>query len=52
MMDRRRFVLTSLAGAFAAPRAAEGQLAGKVYRVAYIATTSPMSELWVIWFRP
>jgi hypothetical protein len=28
-MDRRRFVLTSLAGALAAPLAAEGQPAGK-----------------------
>ena len=32
-MDRRRFLLTSLAGALAAPLAAEAQQAGKVYRV-------------------
>ena len=32
-MDRRRFLLTSLAGALAAPLAAEGQPAGKVWRV-------------------
>ena len=32
-MDRRRFLLTSLAGAVAAPLAAEAQQAGKVYRV-------------------
>ena len=32
-MDRRRFLLTPLAGAFAAPLAAEAQQAGKVYRV-------------------
>ena len=32
-MDRRRFVMMSLAGGFAAPFAAEAQHAGKVYRV-------------------
>ena len=32
-MDRRRFLLTSLAGVFASPYAAEGQQAGKVYRI-------------------
>ena len=32
-MDRRRFLLTSLAGALARPPAAEAQKAGKVYRV-------------------
>jgi hypothetical protein len=31
--DRRRFLLTSLAGAIAVPLAAEAQQAGKVYRV-------------------
>jgi putative tryptophan/tyrosine transport system substrate-binding protein len=31
--DRRRFLVTSLAGAFVAPRAAGAQQAGKVYRV-------------------
>ena len=35
-MDRRRFLLTSLAGALAAPLAAEAQQAGKVYRVGYL----------------
>jgi putative ABC transport system substrate-binding protein len=39
MMDRRRFLLTSLAGALAAPLAAEAQQAGKTYRVAYLAAT-------------
>jgi hypothetical protein len=29
-VDRRRFLLTSLAGALVAPRAAEAQQAGKV----------------------
>jgi len=32
-MDRRRFLLTSLAGVLAAPLAAEAQPAGKVYRI-------------------
>jgi len=32
-VDRRRFLLTSLAGAFAAPAAAKAQQAGKVYRL-------------------
>jgi putative ABC transport system substrate-binding protein len=32
-MDRRRFLLTSLAGALAAPLVTEGQQAGKVYRI-------------------
>ncbi len=38
-MDRRRFLLTSLAGAFAAPLAAGAQ--AKVYRVAFLGSTSP-----------
>ena len=33
MMDRRRFLLTSVAGALAWPFAAEAQQAGKVYRI-------------------
>ena len=32
-MDRRRFLLTSLAGALAVPLAAEAQQTGKVYRI-------------------
>ena len=36
MMDRRRFLLTALAGVLAAPVAAEAQPAGKVYRVAFL----------------
>jgi len=32
-MDRRRFLLTSLAGALAAPLAAEAQQAGRVYHL-------------------
>jgi putative ABC transport system substrate-binding protein len=40
-MDRRRFLLTSLAGALAAPLAAEAQPAGKMPRIAYLTTTAP-----------
>jgi putative tryptophan/tyrosine transport system substrate-binding protein len=37
-MDRRRFLLTSLAGALSVPLAAEGQQAGKVYRIGVLDT--------------
>jgi putative ABC transport system substrate-binding protein len=44
-MDRRRFLLTSLAGVVAAPLAAYAQPTGKVYRMGYLysgsATSSP-----------
>ncbi|RPH54072.1 MAG: hypothetical protein EHM89_19075 [Acidobacteria bacterium] len=40
MIDRRSFRLTSLAGGFALPLAAEAQSAGKVYRVGWIPPTS------------
>jgi len=36
-MDRRRFLLTSLAGAVGAPLAAGAQPAGKVYRVGFVS---------------
>jgi hypothetical protein len=36
MIDRRHFLLTSLAGALAAPLASEGQQAPAVYRIGYI----------------
>ena len=35
-MDRRRFLLTSVAGALAGPLAAEAQPAGKVYRLGFL----------------
>ena len=35
-MDRRHFLLTSLAGALAAPLAAGAQKAGKVWRIGYV----------------
>jgi putative ABC transport system substrate-binding protein len=38
-MDRRRFLLTSLAGALAAPVAAGAQQAGRVYRVGFLWDT-------------
>ena len=41
MMDRRRFLLTSLAGALAVPVAAEGQQAGKVYRIGFLSQGQP-----------
>jgi putative ABC transport system substrate-binding protein len=43
-MDRRRFLLTSLAGALAGPLAAAAQQTGKVYRVGYMGTSSPSLE--------
>ena len=39
-LDRRRFLLASLASAFAAPLAAEAQQRGKVYRVGYVTSSS------------
>jgi len=44
-MDRRRFLLTSVAGALAAPLAAEAQQAVKVYRVGLIFPSPPVSEM-------
>ena len=40
-MDRRRFLLTSLAGALAAPLAAEAQRSGKVHRIGVLSPDSP-----------
>ena len=40
-MDRRRFLLTALAGALAAPLAAVAQQAGKVYRLGYLSPAFP-----------
>ena len=42
-MDRRRFLLTSLAGALAAPLGVEGQQ-GKSHRIGYVGTSSPSLE--------
>jgi putative ABC transport system substrate-binding protein len=43
-MNRRAFV-TGLGAVLAAPRAAEAQQVGKVYRVGLIVSTSPVSEM-------
>jgi hypothetical protein len=44
-MDRRRFLLTSLVGALAAPLAAEAQPAGKVWRIGILtAVVTPVSK--------
>jgi putative tryptophan/tyrosine transport system substrate-binding protein len=40
-VDRRRFLLTSLAGAFAAPLAVEAQPAGRVPHLAYVVPGPP-----------
>ena len=40
-MDRRRFLLTSLVGAFAAPFAANAQQAGKVAKIGLLTPSSP-----------
>jgi hypothetical protein len=40
-MDRRRFLLTSLAGALAAPLAAEAQPAGRVIKIGILSTVNP-----------
>jgi putative tryptophan/tyrosine transport system substrate-binding protein len=42
-MDRRRFLLTSLAGALAVPLAAEAQQAPKVHRIGTIFAELPMT---------
>ena len=41
-MDRRRFLLTSLAGALALPLAGEAQSVGKVYRIGYLSPQCPI----------
>ena len=45
MMDRRRFLLASLAGTFAAPLTGEGQQAGKVWRVGFLRPAPPSPEV-------
>src|SRR5215831_9279280 len=48
LVDRRRFLLISLAGALATPVAAEAQQAGKVYRVGLLSmgTFNPDVPMW------
>ena len=43
-MDRRRFLLTSLAGALVQPLAAEAQQAGKVSRVGVLLFSNPQAD--------
>jgi putative ABC transport system substrate-binding protein len=44
-MDRRRFVLTSLAGALATPLIAEAQQqVERVYRIGYLGTSSAVAQ--------
>ena len=47
-MDRRRFLLTSLAGVVAPPLGAEAQQAGRVYRIGYLspARRDQVAHLW------
>jgi hypothetical protein len=50
-MDRRRFLLTSLAGALAVPLVAEAQQAGKTYRVGLLgekASDSSEARQWQV----
>jgi putative ABC transport system substrate-binding protein len=42
-MDRRRFLLTGLAGAVVAPLGAGAQQAGKVWRIGFVSNSSPVS---------
>jgi putative ABC transport system substrate-binding protein len=44
-VDRRRFLLTSLAGALAAPLAAEAQQVGKVSRIALLFANTPVADI-------
>ena len=45
MIDRRAFIAGVASTLLAAPRAAEAQQAGKVYRVGLIFTTAPVSAM-------
>src|SRR5688500_16298289 len=45
-MDRRRFLLTSLAGVLAAPVAVEAQQPGKHYRIGYLETGTLRPRPW------
>jgi hypothetical protein len=44
-MDRRRFLLTSLAGALVAPLAIEAQQTGKVYRLAIVYPAGSVEQI-------
>jgi hypothetical protein len=51
-VDRRLFLLTSLAGVIAAPLAAEAQQAGEVARIRYLRTGGAASARQREAFRP
>ena len=44
-MDRRRFLLTALAGALAAPLDIQAQTAAKVYRIGYLGPSQSTGRL-------
>ena len=48
-MNRRCFLLTSLAGAVAGPRAAGSQQTGKLCRIGYLAVTAPTPATLPLW---
>jgi putative ABC transport system substrate-binding protein len=48
-MNRRRFLLTSLAGAAVTPRAAGAQQAGKIWRIGYLSLVSGELEQYKPW---
>jgi putative ABC transport system substrate-binding protein len=48
-MDRRRFLLTSLAGVLATPLAAEAQRVVKVYRIGFLGTTVTTPATLPLW---
>jgi putative ABC transport system substrate-binding protein len=51
MMDRRRFLLTSLAGAFTVPPVVEAQQAAKVARIGYLTPGLPTNRDFLEGFR-
>jgi ABC-type uncharacterized transport system substrate-binding protein len=48
-VDRRRFLLTALAGAIAAPLASEAQPAGRIWRIGYLSLVSEKLEQYKPW---
>jgi putative ABC transport system substrate-binding protein len=47
MMDRRRFLLASLAGALAVPRRVQAQQAARIWRIGVLTQTSRSHALWI-----
>jgi ABC-type uncharacterized transport system substrate-binding protein len=46
-MDRRRFLVTSLAGALAVPRRVQTQQAARIWRIGVLTQTSRSHPLWI-----